>query len=88
VVSEDCEDGHTDVAACVGDDLCLLGLACRREISREQDDVALCGDVLERTLDALARRFRRVQISRCGNAYHTTRCCTFWQNGNGGPRNA
>jgi hypothetical protein len=60
VIAKDGEYRHADVAAGIRDHPRLFRLTCRREIAGKQNDVALRGDVLERALDAGARRLRRV----------------------------
>ena len=70
VVAENGEDGHVEVAARVGDDLRLLGLAGRREVAREEDHVGFRRDGREGALDAFARRLGCVQVAGCRDADH------------------
>ena len=83
VVAENGEDRNVEIAARVGDDLRLLGLARRREVAREEDHVGLRRDGRERALDAFPRRLGGVQIAGCRDTDHSTRCCTGAASGNG-----
>jgi hypothetical protein len=70
VVSEHGEDGDSEPAAGVRENLRLLGLARRRQVAGEQHDVACALDTLECSLEALPRRLGCMNIARCRDPDH------------------
>jgi hypothetical protein len=67
VVPEDGEDGQVEMAAGRCQDGGLLGLAMRRQIAREDDEVGTLGDPLERARDLVAVALVAMDVSGRGD---------------------
>jgi hypothetical protein len=70
VVAEHRADRHAQVAACVGKHLRLLGLAERRQIAGEQDEIDALLQLRERLREPTTRRLRSMDVTGCGDRHH------------------
>jgi hypothetical protein len=68
VVAQDGDDRDRKVAAGVREHCGLLGVAVRRQVAGEQDQLCALGDRGERLSDVLAERLRAVDVACGGNA--------------------